>query len=271
MKETSLLSVGGEIWKIEIGNSPIVATAIHAGGVVRPEILEHMAVKEDERRREEDPYTDFLTDVVPNRVIVESSRFQVDLNRPREKAVYILPEDAWAIKVWKRDLPKRLIASALTEYDGFYNEMKVLFSNMQARYGRFVVFDLHSYNHRRGGSTAPPDDVEKTPQVNVGTGTMLDRARFAPVIDCFIDSLSKAKYPTGPLDVRENIKFRGGQFAKWTHATFPESACVLSIEVKKFFMDEWTGMVNQFLLSSFRDALALTVSPVITALEMIQN
>ena len=46
------------------------------------------------------------------------------------------------------------------------------------------------------------------------------------------------------LDVRENIKFRGGAFTRWVHETFPETGCSLAIEFKKFFMDEWTGELN---------------------------
>jgi hypothetical protein len=130
---------------------------------------------------------------------------------------------------------------------------------------------LHSYNHRRGGPDAPPADIETNPQVNVGTGTMPDRALFLPVIECFIKTLQTAEFPLGALDVRENIKFKGGQFARWAHETFPESACVLSIEFKKFFMDEWTGKPDDLLLSAIRDALASTVAPVLAALETIEG
>ena len=42
-----------------------------------------------------------------NRIIVNRSRFEVDINRPRDKAVYITPEDAWGLHIWKNipDLP----------------------------------------------------------------------------------------------------------------------------------------------------------------------
>jgi hypothetical protein len=50
--------------------------------------------------------------------------------------------------------------------------------------------------------------------------------------------------------VRENIKFKGGYFSQWIHENYPENSCVIAIEVKKFFMDEWTGIPdnNQILL-----------------------
>ena len=42
-----------------------------------------------------------------------------------------------------------------------------------------VVFDLHTYNHRRNGPDGPPADPAGNPQVNIGTGTM-NRDRWAP-------------------------------------------------------------------------------------------
>ena len=260
-----------QIWKLETGGGPLVATAIHAGGEVRAELLDYLAIDGKSRKREEDPYTDIWTAVASNRVVVEASRFQVDLNRPRDKAVYLSAEDAWGLMVWKRDLPEHAIAVSLAEYDDFYRGMDRLCSNLRDRYGCFVVYDLHSYNHRRSGPDAPPADIETNPQVNVGTGTMTDRTRFQPVIECFIETLQTAEFPMGAMDVRENIKFKGGQFARWAHATFPDSACVLSIEFKKTFMDEWTGKPDTQIVSAIRNALASTVSPVLSALETIEK
>lgn len=53
-------------------------------------------------------------------------------------------------------------------------------------YGRFLVLDLHSYNHRRAGPNAPPADPERNPEVNIGTGTM-DRGRWAAERALFMD------------------------------------------------------------------------------------
>lgn len=258
------------IWKLKTGNSPLVAAAIHAGAGLRDELLAYMALDLDGRKREEDPYTDLWTQVASNRVIIEASRFQVDLNRPREKAVYLTPEDAWGLEVWSQTLPEQMVTNSLAEYDDFYNAMTKFFSDLQSKYGHFVVFDLHSYNHRRDGPDGAPADVENNPQVNIGTGTMCNRSRFAPVIESFIETLQTADFPSGRLDVRENVKFRGGEFGRWAHTTFPDSACVLSIEFKKFFMDEWTGQKDALLVDGIRNALAACVMPVLAALETIR-
>src|ERR687884_306413 len=53
---------------------------------------------------------------------------------------------------------------------------------------RFVVLDLHSYNHRRSGPEAPPADPAGNPEINVGTGS-LDRERWGPLVDRFADDL----------------------------------------------------------------------------------
>jgi N-formylglutamate deformylase len=253
-------------WKIRRGEGPLVATAIHDGHDVRPEVFEHMALSDGDRRREEDPFTARWTRVAPNQVTVATSRFEVDLNRPRDKAVYRTPEDAWGLRVWRHGLPEDVADRSLRTYDGFYKEVGALFRDLSARHGRFLVYDLHSYNHRREGPDGPPAEVATNPQVNVGTGTLGDRSRWAPVIDAFIDALRGFDFPTGPLDVRENVKFRGGEFGRWTHATFPDSACVLSIEFKKFFMDEWSGGPEPALLEAIGEALQSTVPRTLDAL-----
>jgi N-formylglutamate deformylase len=166
----------------------------------------------------------------------------VDLNRPREAAVYRSPEDAWGPRVWSRAPSAGLVERSLREYDAFYAEAHRVFSAMQRRCGHFVVLDLHSYNHRRQGPGAPPDDPTANPEVNVGTGS-LDRARWGPLVDRFIGDLTAFEFLGRHLDVRENVRFRGGRFSRWVHECFPGAACCLAVEFKKFFMDEWTGAV----------------------------
>ncbi|MDE0292105.1 MAG: N-formylglutamate amidohydrolase [Candidatus Dadabacteria bacterium] len=159
------------------GQEPIVATAVHDGHELRPEVAALVALSDSDRLREEDPFTGTWTMVVGTRVVLSRSRFEVDLNRPRNKAVYLRPEDAWGLRVWREEPSKELLAASLEQYDYFYAEMHRVLTQTQERYGRFVVLDLHSYNHRRTGPDTPPDDPEDSPEVNVGTGSM-DRERW---------------------------------------------------------------------------------------------
>ena len=70
-------------WTIHRGNSPVVATAIHNGRGVPPELVARMSLAAEDRLREEDPFTEFIIRDVPNRIVVHRSRFAVDLNRSR--------------------------------------------------------------------------------------------------------------------------------------------------------------------------------------------
>ena len=44
---------------------------------------------------------------------------------------------------------------------------------------------------------------------------------------------------------RENVVFEGRGLAWWVHDRYPRVGCVLALEFKKTFMDEWTGVVNE--------------------------
>lgn len=251
--------VPAPIWSITEGDSPIVATAVHDGHAIRAELMPFIALTSEERLREEDPFTAGWTTVVDTHVIGLHSRFEVDLNRPRDKAIYLKPEDAWGLTVYNQNLPEDIIQRTLAEYDAFYETMHEFFTRMTERHHRFIVLDLHTYNHRRDGLDAKPADVSQNPEVNIGTGTIPDRARFASAIDGFIENLREFNYDGGHLDVRENVKFLGGGFPAWIHRNFPESACVLSVEFKKFFMNEWTGEPDEDQVGMIHAALESTL------------
>lgn len=253
------------IWQVEKGTGPLIATAIHDGHALRDDVAECMALSDAERRREEDPFTGQWTRVAPTRVIGTHSRFEVDLNRPREKAVYRLPEDAWGLEVWKGDPPPTVFPESLAEYDAFYVAMRRLFEKMSRQYGRFIVFDLHSYNHRRQSPDGPEADPAGNPQVNIGTGTV-NRKLWGPVVDTCVEMMRTFPFPGGGLDVRENVKFQGGHWPRWIHENFPDSGLAIAIEFKKFFMDEWTGNPDNACTEAVHHALKFTVPAVLDAL-----
>lgn len=255
-------------WNSIEGNEPLAVTAIHNGNLLRKDVSEKMLISKLDRLREEDPYTGEWTIIGETRIVVNYSRFQVDFNRPRDKAIYINPEDAWGINVWNEKPTSEIIENSLREYDTFYAEAKQIFSKMEAQFGHFVVFDLHSYNHLREGSDGPPANPELNPEVNIGTGTM-NRELWAPLVDRFISDLRNYNYFGRLLDVRENIKFKGGQLSQWIHETFPKSACSLSIEFKKFFMDEWSGKPDLAQLQEIRMALESTIPGVLDELKKL--
>jgi hypothetical protein len=257
-----------QIWRLQVGSGPLVATAVHDGHDLRENVAEHMALSDSERLREEDPFTAEWTRVAPTRVVGTRSRFEVDLNRPREKAVYRVPEDAWGLNVWNGNPPDEVFEQSLAEYDTFYDAMRKLFSEISKQHGHFVVFDLHTYNHRRLGPDGPEADPAGNPQVNIGTGTV-NRERWAGVLDTFIDTLRSFDFPGGKLDVRENVKFQGGNWPRWIHQNFADSGVAIAIEFKKFFMDEWSGAPNDTLVETIGEALQFTAPAVLDALKRV--
>src|SRR5690606_24462077 len=100
-------------WSFEIGDGPVVATAIHSGHEVRPEVAEWMAIDAADRLREEDPLTGFWTSVGDSSIRVYRSRFEMDLNRPRDKAVALHPEDCWGLELWRARPPESVIERSL--------------------------------------------------------------------------------------------------------------------------------------------------------------
>ena len=123
-------------------------------------------------------------------------------------------------------------------YDDFYVELGRRLDVLAAR-GPFVVLDVHSYNHRRDGADASPAPVNGNPEVNVGTGS-LDRERWSGLVDRFMDDLGRRDVTGHRLDVRENVRFRGGELSRWVNERYDARGCALAIEFKKLFMDEWT-------------------------------
>ncbi len=250
-----------KIYTIEKGDGPLVATAIHDGHAVRDELRSKMFISESDRLREEDPFTGRWTIVANTRIRGLRSRFEVDLNRPREKAVYLKEEDAWGLKVWETQPSQAEIDESLSLYEDFYSGVHELFTSLKNRYGYFIVFDIHSYNHLRNGPDTPADP-ELNPEVNIGTGTM-NRDFWSPIVDKFIDALGSFDYGGRPLDVRENVKFRGGNFPRWIHQNFPGSGCALAVEFKKFFMNEITGDPDEAQIDLIQKALKSTVPQVL--------
>lgn len=251
------------------GDSPLVAAAIHDGHAVQPEVEAIMAIDEAQRLREEDPFTAAWTTIAPTRVVGLRSRFEVDLNRPREGCMYLTPQEAWGLIVWNRTPTASIVNQSRAMHEAFYSRMRDLLDGQVHRHGRFVVLDLHSYNHRRAGPTAPPADPTGNPQINVGTGDM-PRNRWEALVDRFIGDLRACELDGRPLDVRENVRFHGGYFARWIHQTYPTTGCVLSIEVKKTFMDEWTGEAFADVIDSLSRSLGSAVPGLLDSLACME-
>jgi hypothetical protein len=255
----------GPFWEFRLGTGPLIGVALHAGHNLRAEIIPLLAINEEQRFREEDPYSDYWTQVCSTQILTLRSRFEVDLNRPREQAIYRTPEDAWGIQVWNKQPEKSVVEESLAEHDRFYQTLRKQLKEIEKNTGLFVVLDFHSYNHRRGGPDAPSADPELNPEINIGTGT-LNRPLWDSVVDGFISAVHNSDFLGRHLDVRENVNFRGRYLAQFVHEQFPKSGCVLAIEVRKFFMDEWTGLADIRQVVALREAFRLGAAAIVTEL-----
>lgn len=269
--EQNLLSAVGP-WTEDPGAAgQVVFTAVHSGHDLRDEVRQHLVLDEATRLREEDPLTDRLGADVGSGLVMHRSRFETDLNRPRASSVYQTPEQAWGLNLWRDGtLPEEIAECSRQVHDAWYAELGRRLDVLAAR-GPFVVFDVHSYNHRRDGPDAEPAHQEGNPDLNVGTGS-LDREPWSPVVDAFSKAMGEPVVPaTGRrLDVRENVRFWGQNEPRWAHRRYPDTACVLALEFKKTWMEEWTGEPDEDHLRQLADLLAGVVPAVTAALEKVE-
>jgi hypothetical protein len=57
--------------------------------------------------------------------------------------------------------------------------------------------------------------------------------------------------------VRSNVRYpTGGHFPEWIYRRWGSRVCTISLEVKKVFMDEWTGAVDIAFGQRLRTLLA---------------
>jgi len=239
---------------------PVVCAAIHHGHALTPVSCANMLLDAATRLREEDPRTGYFAQIAQNRIVARISRFQVDLNRPWDRAVYTLPQDAWGLHVRKHTPGEAELAEAQALYTGFYLRTRLLLEELLRVFPRVFVFDLHSYNHMRQGPAGPPADVTGNPEIILGTSNI--PAQWRPLIDAIQREMAAYDYFGRSLDVRQDVKFTGGQFSRWLHATFEGRVGCVALEFKKTFMDEWSGTYDKTLMRELRRALACTLPAV---------
>jgi hypothetical protein len=246
-------------WTLERGGGPVLATAIHDGHAVRAALRDRFALDDAGRLREEDPFTGEAISDAPNRLIAHRSRFEVDLNRALDQAVYETPEQCWGLQVWRSPLTAAEVEASRLYHRRFYAQVQQVLDQMAEDHPRFAVLDVHSYNHRRDGPEGPATAQADAPDINIGTFSM-PRERWAHVVDPLMEELAAHDFNGRRLDVRENVAFQGkGELTRFTHAAWPDRGCAIALEFKKFFMDEWTGKPDPAELKAMRGLIAQAV------------
>ncbi len=247
-------------WDMLVQPGPVMVTAIHAGHTIRNSLRPWLEIAEQERLREEDPLTDFFLPAGDTIFRANRSRFEFDLNRPAAKAVTIDPEDTWGLRIWDAGLPQEEIDASLALHSKFYAMIADRVEAMIAEHGRILVLDIHSYNHRRDGANGPIASQAGNPDIDLGA-TTLNKAIYGDLLDRFAVGLRSRPVSGNAPDVRVNVRWDdGGHFPEWLHATYGDAACVITLEYKKIFMDEWGHEADILALHDLREGFLAGVA-----------
>ena len=231
--------------------SPLWSFAIHDGHQISASLEPYMLLSDKERLREEDPFTATIAELPINQFFVSTSRFQLDINRKIEDSIYLNPKQAWGLNVFK-NFPSTIIEELYSQHQHIY---KIIDENIQKsinEFGYFIILDFHSYNAKR---ESPNEiiDYNSNPQINLGT--YYNNEKWNSFISFFINEVKQHKLYNNEIDIRENIKFKGGYLAQHIINKYGEYGCVLSIEFRKDFMDEWTGDADCIKIESCKQLM----------------
>ncbi|WP_413111905.1 flavohemoglobin expression-modulating QEGLA motif protein [Thaumasiovibrio sp. DFM-14] len=223
---------------------PVVCTAIHAGSRLRSELAGRCVLNEQERYFEEDPHTDAMIASQPIIMIGLDSRFEYDLNRALALSTYY--RSAWSRLVWKKPLSPAHRAESHRKHNAFYTIYEAIITKLESLHDSVVVFDMHSYNHKRQRADAPV--------FNLGTA-QIDMERWNGAVKRFCRELGKIRLPHITTTTEIDGVFEGrGYLISHTNAHF-DRTLVLPTEVKKVFMEEETGVLFPLVLEALQSGL----------------
>lgn len=256
------LSIKSIIAKIEAGESfhavsndysftlkiddyvPYVCGAVHDGHQFRKELWENCLHTEYERWYEEDPETKNMVSSHPILIAGCDSRFEYDLNRDPENAVF---ETAWGKQLWKNPLPEIQKEKSLNKHENFYKVVHALISKIEEKFGVCVVYDMHSYNWKRWD--------REVPTWNLGTSN-IDNYRFGDQIESWRQMLASIELPNGIKQTAKiNDTFQGnGYFLKYITKNF-KNTLVLATEIAKIYCDEYKQIIYPEVVAAVENQL----------------
>ena len=201
--------------------------AVHDGHQFRKELWDNCLHTAYERWFEEDPQTKEMVKSHPIVIAGCDSRFEYDLNRAPETAIY---DDAWGKQLWKNPLPKEMYNKSIAKHSNFYKVVHALISKLEEKFGVCVVYDMHSYNWRRW--------TREVPTWNLGTSN-IDNERFGNEVESWRATLEKMQLPNNIKSTSLiNDTFQGnGYFLKYITQNF-SNTLVLATEIAKVYCDE---------------------------------
>ncbi len=225
-----------------------LCAAVHDGTHFRKELWEKCTHTAYERWYEEDPCTKQMVQSLPMVIAGLDSRFEYDLNRDPENAIY---EDAWGKKLWKTPLSAEEKAQSLSKHHSFYKVVNALITKIEEKFGAGIVFDMHSYNWKRWDRPVPV--------INLGTSN-IDTERFYAFAKAWCSSLKEIELPNSiETTAAINDTFQGnGYFLKFITKHFDQTL-VLATEFSKIYCDETAYKIYPDVVYAIEDQLKIKI------------
>ncbi|NNF76320.1 MAG: hypothetical protein HKN00_14135 [Flavobacteriaceae bacterium] len=204
-----------------------VCGAVHDGHHFRKELWENCLHSGYDRWYEEDPETKNMVASHPILIAGCDSRFEYDLNRPPEEAVF---ETAWGKQLWREPLSVDAKELSLAKHNNFYRVVDALIAKVESKFGVCIVYDMHSYNWKRWD--------REVPTWNLGTSN-IDNQRFGEMVQLWQQSLAEMNLPNKIKSTSKiNDTFQGnGYFLKFITKNF-NNTLVLATEIAKVYCNE---------------------------------
>ena len=227
---------------------PYVCGAVHDGHQFRKSLWENCLHSEYDRWYEEDPCTKEMVAGYPIVIAGCDSRFEYDLNRGPENAIY---EDAWGKQLWKKPLSEEEKQESLNKHSNFYRLVNALIGKLEKDFGQVIVYDMHSYNWKRW--------EREVPVWNLGTSN-IDNERFGEAVEDWSRSLGEMKLPNGIASTSKiNDTFQGnGYFLKYITSNF-KNTLVLATEIAKVYCDEYDYVIYPEVVRAVKNELAVRI------------
>ncbi|WP_271781943.1 N-formylglutamate amidohydrolase [Aquimarina algiphila] len=221
-----------------------ICGAVHDGHQFHKALWKKCLHSEYDRWYEEDPATKQMIQDHPIVIAGCDSRFEYDLNRAPNHAIY---EDAWGKKLWKTPLSSEEKNHSLEKHHNFYKVVHALISKVESKYGAAIVYDLHSYNWRRWD--------REVPIVNLGT-TNINNDLYSSFIESWCTTLSTIELPNFiKTSAAINDTFQGnGYFLKYITEHF-KNTLVLATEFSKIYCHELEYIMYPEVIHAIQEGL----------------
>lgn len=225
-----------------------VCGAVHDGHQFRRALWDNCLHSEYDRWYEEDPETKNMIASHPIVIAGCDSRFEYDLNRTPEEAVF---ETAWGKQLWKKPLEDVEIKKSKAKHANFYKVVHALITKLEELHGTCIVYDMHSYNWQRWD--------REVPTWNLGT-INIDNKRFGDLVELWRKDLAAIILPHDiPQTSAINNTFYGnGYFLKYITNNF-DNTLVLATEIAKIYCEEYEQVIYPEVVSAVENQLRTLV------------